>query len=135
MTRPYGPAREKRRRGGASVRVAVSLAVLLGVPAAGVSQTKSDAATPAKTPLAEVIVTASRHVSDEQVTQEVERALDKDPSIYTEHISVTTRKGVVRVEGVVLDVQQLIDVLRLCRKTAGSRRCVNELELHDAFAD
>jgi osmotically-inducible protein OsmY len=134
MTRPYGPAREKRRRGGASVRVAVSLALLLGVPAAGVSQTR-DAVSPARTPLAEVIVTAKRHLSDEQVTQQVERALDKDPSIYTEHISVTTRNGVVRVEGVVMDVQQLIDVLRLCRKTAGSRRCINELELHDAFAD
>lgn len=135
MPRPYGPAREKRRRGGTSVRVAVSLAVLLGVPGAGVSQIKRDATNPAKTPLAEVIVTARRHLSDEQMTQEVERALDKDPSIYTEHITVSTRNGVVRVEGVVLDVQQLIDVLRLCRKTSGSRRCVNELELHDAFAD
>ena len=117
------------------MRVAVSLAVLLGVPAAGVSQTKGDAANPAKAPLAEVIVTARRQLSDEQVTQQVERALDKDPYIYAEHITVTTRNGVVRVEGIVLDVQQLIDVLRLCRKASGSRRVVNEMELHDAFAD
>lgn len=126
---------ERRRRSGTSVHVGVSLAVLLGVPVAGVSQTKGDAANPAKAPLAEVIVTARSLLSDEQVTQQVEKALDKDPYIYAEHITVTTRNGVVRVEGIVMDVQQLIDVLRLCRKTSGARRVVNQLELHDSFGD
>ena len=79
--------------------------------------------------LQEVIVQAARQAADERVTQQVQETLTTDPWIYAEHITVTTRDGVVRLEGFVGDTAERLRILRLCRKIPGTRRVVDALEL------
>jgi osmotically-inducible protein OsmY len=57
------------------------------------------------------------------------KTLTEDPWIFSEHITVTTRNGVVRLEGIVADTGELFRVLSLCRKIPGARRVINELEM------
>jgi osmotically-inducible protein OsmY len=59
----------------------------------------------------------------------VQKTLTEDPWIFSEHITVTTQNGVVRLEGIVGDTGELFRVPRLCRKIPGARRVVNELEM------
>jgi hypothetical protein len=88
--------------------VALTLIVLLGRFGSGVAQARTDTASErAKTPLEEVVVTAKRHLTDEQVTQQVEKALADDPYAYAEHVTVTTSNGVVTCEGIVGDAAEL----------------------------
>jgi osmotically-inducible protein OsmY len=76
-----------------------------------------------------VIVEAQRRAADEQVTQRVQTALSNDPWIYSDHVSVTTRNGVVTVEGIVQDTGELFRILRLARKIPGAIRVVDRLEM------
>jgi hypothetical protein len=87
-----------------------------------------DAAGKAGADRAEVVIHANR-LADEQVTQQVQKTLSADPWIYSEHITVTTQNGVVRLEGIVADTGELFRILRLCRQIPGARRVVNELEM------
>lgn len=79
--------------------------------------------------LQEVIVQAARQIADEQVTSEVQETLTNDPWVYAEHITVTTRNGVVRVEGFVGDTGERFRILRLCRRIPGAKRVVDALEI------
>jgi len=76
-----------------------------------------------------VIIEAKRQAADEQVTRHVEQTLTNDPWIYAEHITITTRDGVVRLEGIVGDTGEMFRIVRLCRKIPGARRVVNALEI------
>jgi hypothetical protein len=87
-----------------------------------------DAADKAGADRVEVVIHANR-LADEQVTRQVQKTLSGDPWIYSEHITVTTQNGVVRLEGIVGDSGELFRILRLCRKIPGARRVVNELEM------
>jgi len=109
----------------APARFAVLLASLLD--AAGYCPAPHAAEKP-DPPLKEVVISATRQ-ADEQVTQQVEETLTNDPWIYAEHITVTTRNGVVRLQGIVADTGEWFRILRLCRKIPGARRVANELEL------
>lgn len=80
-----------------------------------------DATEKAHTRLQEVVIQGQRE-ADEQVTQQVEKMLAKDPWIYAEHVTVTTHNGVVRVEGIVQDLGEWFRILDLARKTPGARR-------------
>jgi osmotically-inducible protein OsmY len=112
------------------------LAVLLGRLGSGVAQVRTDTANElAKTSLEEVVVTAKRHLTDEQVTEQVEKALADDPYVYAEHVTVTTNNGVVRLEGIVGDTGERFRILRLCRKLPGARRVVDALELFNNDPD
>lgn len=71
---------------------------------------------------ATVVIGAKRQDADEQVTRQVQKALSEDPWIYAEHVTVTTKNGVVTLEGVVGDVGELLRIVRLCRKIPGTRR-------------
>jgi osmotically-inducible protein OsmY len=89
-------------------------------------------------PLEEVVVTARKRVeplTDEQVTRQVEKALDDDPYLYAEHITVTTKNGVVRLEGIVGDAGELIRVMRISRKAPGAKRVLDDLEIQASFPD
>jgi osmotically-inducible protein OsmY len=108
-------------------RAALLIVVLVqGGPA--LPQVRTDQA---KTPLQEVVVTAKRHLTDEQVTQQVEKALEDDPYVYAEHVTVTTRRGVVTCEGIVGDAAELRHVLGICRRASGAKRVVSELQIND----
>jgi osmotically-inducible protein OsmY len=56
-------------------------------------------------------------------------ALRQDPYVFADHVTVTTENGVVRLEGVMTDLHDMLRVLRLARRIAGSGRVVNKIEL------
>jgi len=104
--------------------LALLFAALLGAAGACPGQ---DAAQKAK--LQEVVIQAERQAADEQVTRQVEKILAGDPWIYAGHVTVTTRNGVVRLEGIVGDTGEMFRIVRLSRKIPGARRVVNALEM------
>jgi len=116
---------ERQPSPGNRARFAVLLATFLGAasysPAQGAPQKEN-------TRLEEVVVNAAK-TADEQVTRQVEKKLANDPWIFSEHITVTTRNGVVHLEGIVGDTGEWFRVLDLCRKIPGARRVVSELEI------
>ena len=120
-TEPTGPHCVR----GARARFAFLFATLLG--AAGHCPAQH-AAEKASTRLDEVVISA-RRTNDEQITRQVQNTLTNDPWIFAEHITVTTENGVVRLEGIVADTGEMFRVLRLCRKTPGTRRVINALEM------
>ena len=75
----------------------------------------------------EIVVTAARH-SDALMTAKVMTALQQDPYIFSDHVTVTTENGVVRVGGVVRDASDLFAILRLAHRIAGKGRVVDEIE-------
>jgi osmotically-inducible protein OsmY len=111
---------------GSAARFAPLFATLLG--AAGPCPAQ-DAAEKAHERLQEVVVQAKRQATDEQVTRQVQKTLTDDPWIYAEHVIVTTRNGVVRLEGLIGDTGERFRILRLCRKIPGTRRVVDALEI------
>jgi osmotically-inducible protein OsmY len=78
--------------------------------------------------LQEVVVTASRQ-ADEALTAKVVQALQDNPYVFADHVSIETENGIVRVRGMVFDLSDLRRTLFLARRIAGKRRVVNELEL------
>jgi osmotically-inducible protein OsmY len=79
--------------------------------------------------LEELVIQARRQAADEQVTRQVEKTITEDPWIFSEHITVTTHNGVVRLEGIVGDTGEMFRIMRLCRRIPGARRVVNALEI------
>src|SRR5215469_5622799 len=106
-------------------RLVILLATLLG--AAGYCLAQGAAEKP-ETRLGEVVINAAR-TADEQVTRQVEKKLANDPWIFSEHITVTTRNGVVHLEGIVGDTGEWFRLLDLCRRIPGAWRVVSELEI------
>jgi osmotically-inducible protein OsmY len=82
----------------------------------------------------EVVVSAARQ-SDAAITTRVSQALHDDPYIFSEHVTVTTENGILRLEGRVSDLADLHQILRLARRIAGRRRIVNEIEYAPADDD
>jgi osmotically-inducible protein OsmY len=76
---------------------------------------------------AEIVVTAVRP-SDQATSAQVTTALQQDPYIFSDHVTVTTKNGVVRLEGMVHDLSDLHAILRLARRIAGKGRVVNGIE-------
>jgi osmotically-inducible protein OsmY len=75
----------------------------------------------------EIVVTAQKP-SDAAMTARLVAAIEQNPFIYAEHVTVATENGVVRVGGRVRDVPELFAILRLARRIAGKGRVVNEIE-------
>jgi osmotically-inducible protein OsmY len=75
----------------------------------------------------EIMVTAARH-SDAELTAKVTAALQQNPYIFSDHVTVTTENGVVRVGGLVRDLPDLFAILRLAHRIAGKARVVDEIE-------
>ena len=75
----------------------------------------------------EVVISAGRP-SDALVTAKVTAALQQDPFIFSDHVTVITENGVVRLEGFVTDLVDLHRILRLARRIAGKGQVVNRIE-------
>jgi osmotically-inducible protein OsmY len=105
------------------------LVATLGVAVLATVSCLAQVAETADKRLQEVVVQARRQAADEQVTRQVQKTLTDDPWIYAEHIVVTTRNGVVRLEGIVGDTGERFRILRLCRRIPGTRRVVDALEV------
>jgi len=82
----------------------------------------------------EVVVTAAKQ-SDAAITERVTTALRQDPVIFSDHVTVTTEHGVVRLEGVVRDLPDLISILRLARRIAGKGRVVDKIDFDTESSD
>jgi osmotically-inducible protein OsmY len=105
------------------------LAGTLGVAAFGCPWAVLGAA-PSNAPpgaeLGEIVVTAKR--LDEALAAKVQAAIEQNPYIFSDHITVTAKNGVVTVRGVVNDLNDLLAILRIARRVAGKGRVVNEIE-------
>jgi hypothetical protein len=73
---------------------------------------------PTDTRLDEIVVTAKRRfdlVADAKMKEEVEEALHSDPFFYDAHVTVTTKNGVVTLEGIVFDDWDLRQAMRISK--------------------
>jgi len=111
-------------------RMGPLLATALGVGAlAPAAHGQAPAGQPAdQTVRTEVVITATRQ-TDTVITARVTQVLQDDPYVFGGHIGVVTENGIVRLEGMVLDVTDMYRAVMLARRIAGRRRVVNELEL------
>lgn len=104
------------------------LAAALGVVFwGGISSAQAPGTSRAQEMHHEIVVTAARN-ADAALTVKVETALKEDPYIFSDHVTITTEKGVVHLRGVVTDIDDLFAILSMARKIAGSRRVVDEIE-------
>jgi hypothetical protein len=90
-------------------------------------------AKPRTSELAPIVITGQRlppNASDEEVTRAVVQSIAEDPWIFADHVTITTRNGVVYIEGVVFDEWDLYHILDRARKIAGRRKVVDDLEFH-----
>ena len=69
------------------------------------------------------------------LTARVLKVLQDDPYVFADHIEVVTENGIVRLQGIALDVNDLHQALALARRIAGRRHVVNEMELIPLGAD
>jgi osmotically-inducible protein OsmY len=111
-------------------RIGPLLVAALGVAVLAARASSAQTARTARneTSTQEIIVTAARRV-DEVVTARVVEVLEDDPYVFADHVVVSTRNGVVRVEGIVGDTGERFRILRLCRRVPGTRRVVDALEV------
>jgi osmotically-inducible protein OsmY len=82
----------------------------------------------------EVVVTGTRN-PDAVLVAKVELAMQSDPYLFVSHISVSADNGVVRLEGVVQDPFDMLQLVRLARRIAGRRRVINEIEVVSGGVD
>jgi hypothetical protein len=104
------------------------LAVTLGVAAPGSLALATAPAEPAESPMRDGIVVTADRLSDAATTEKVAMALRQDPYIFSDHITVTTRNGIVRLSGRTSDLSDMFSILRLARRIAGKGKIVNEIE-------
>ena len=111
------------------------LAATLGVVAFGTGRALFGASTdnPAEDVQREIVVTARR--SDAAIAARVTTALEHDPYIFAEHLSVTVQNGVITIRGLVTDLNDLLAILKLARHAAGKARVVNEIDFQPVDDD
>jgi osmotically-inducible protein OsmY len=108
---------------------AASMAQHTAAPAnAGAASVAQHAAAPANA-LGEITVTGRKIIPDEEVSQQVELALKLDPYVDDRHVTVTTKNGIVTIQGFVQDAWDLLALRRIAKRVAGVKKVVNDVEL------
>jgi hypothetical protein len=95
------------------------------------AEAADDPAQPRSSALAPIVIRGERlppDASDEEVTRAVVQSIAKAPWIFADHVTITTRNGVVYLEGFVTDEWDLYHILDRARKIAGRRKIVNNIE-------
>jgi hypothetical protein len=69
--------------------------------------------------------------TDEQLTQQVETALEASRYLDASHMTVTTKNGVVTLDGLVGGAWDLRIALRIAGRVAGVRQLVDNLEIYE----
>ena len=82
-------------------------------------------------PAGPVVVTGTKVASDQELKKRVQFALNSDPYVYAEHVSVTSKDGVVTLDGLVADEWDLLGAVRISSGVAGVRRVNDQLEIWD----
>ena len=95
---------------------------------AGAASVAQHAAAPANA-LAEITVTGRKIIPDQEVSQQVELALKLDPYVDDRHVTVTTKNGIVTIQGFVQDSWDLLALRRITKRVAGVKQVVNDVEL------
>jgi osmotically-inducible protein OsmY len=67
--------------------------------------------------------------TDEQLTQQVETSLEASRYLDASRITVTTKNGVVTLDGLVGDAWDLRIALRIAGRVAGVRRLIDDLDI------
>ena len=102
--------------------------VLLSLPCVPVAAQHAPASS--RDALQEITVTA-RKVSktDEEVTQQVETALHSDRYIFSDHVTIKSKNGVVTLSGIAVDYWDVIAMKRLVRRMAGVKKVVDNIDI------
>ena len=79
--------------------------------------------------LAEITVTGKKIIPDEEVSRQVEFVLELDPYVDNRHVTVTTKNGIVTLQGFVQDAWDLLALRRITKRVAGVKQVVNDVEL------
>jgi osmotically-inducible protein OsmY len=79
--------------------------------------------------LAEITVTGKKITADEEVSRQVALALESDPVVDDRHVTITTKNGIVTIQGFVQDAWDLLALRRIAKRVAGVKRVVNDVEL------
>jgi len=80
--------------------------------------------------LQEITVTARKVLkTDAEMTEQVETVLHSDRYIFSEHVSITSKNGVVTLRGIAVDYWDVTAMKRLIRRMPGVRRVVDDLEV------
>jgi osmotically-inducible protein OsmY len=78
--------------------------------------------------LQEITVTARKvSMTDEEVTAQVETALHSDRYIFSDHVTITSRNGVITLRGIATDYWDVIAMKRLVRRIPGVKRVVDDI--------
>jgi len=78
-----------------------------------------------------VITGAKSSPADRELTRQVEAALESDRYLDASRVTVTTKDGVVTLEGVVSDAWDLLRVIRISNRIAGAKRVERNLDMPD----
>jgi osmotically-inducible protein OsmY len=83
----------------------------------------------------QVVITGKKSppVPDEEVTRWVQAALHSNRYFNDDRVTVTTKDGVVTLEGVVVDPMDLFVALRISRRIPGVMRVDDQLEISDMW--
>jgi osmotically-inducible protein OsmY len=102
--------------------------VLLSLPCVPVAAQHAPASS--RDALQEITVTA-RKVSktDEEVTQQVETALHSDRYIFSDHVTIKSKNGVVTLSGIAVDYWDVIAMKRLVRRMPGVKKVVDNIDI------
>jgi osmotically-inducible protein OsmY len=106
-------------------------AALLAVCAYSVAAPIGESEETTVSPVAIAGQRTSATVSDREVTRRVQKALDADPYVYAEHVSVSTDNGVVTLEGLISNAWDLRSAIRISSQVPGVKRVVDDLEIID----
>lgn len=109
-------------------------AILAGMLCWASPVSADNAGAPAVGSLDPIVVTAKRRplpVADEVLTKRVEAAMHSNAYFFDEHVTVSTKNGVVTLEGVVYDDWDVRTAMRIARKIAGVKRVVSDFYVPD----
>jgi len=72
---------------------------------------------------------ASLNVPDPELAKRVETALDRAPYLDADHITVTSRHGIVILQGMVGSASDLQDALKISNRVGGVKDVIDDLEI------
>lgn len=112
----------------------VAVLVLVGSAlAAPLQQAKADT-TGSVAVVAMPAIQRAQSGSDQELAERVELALNSDRYLYGQHVSVTSKDGVVALHGIVGSEQDLRSAVDISSRVPGVQRVVDGLEIRE-FGD
>ena len=112
----------------AKVLLCAACAPLFGLWAPPVAAQRASASD--RDALQEITVTARKvSPSDAEMTERVETALHSDRYIFSEHVTIKSKNGVVTLRGIAVDYWDVIAMKRLVRRMPGVKRVVDNIDI------